>query len=134
MAEKTAVQTYQDEDYQPIYFVAESFDEAKSQLRLFFFKNNQNKLLIENFFLFYRKYSRNIKRPYQVRYDPFTQSIKVVDNFQAIQEIQRSIQIDTELMLKSIDKMMELKVWLYYMKLIMIIIKTLETLEPLENN
>lgn len=134
MAEKTAVQTYQDEDYQPIYFVAESFDEAKSQLRFFFFKNNQNKLFIENFFLFYRKYSRNIKRPYQVRYDPFTQSIKVVDNFQAIQEIQRSIQIDTELMLKSIDKMMELKVWLYYMKLIFIIIKTLETLEPLEKN
>ena len=90
--------------------MAESFDEAKSQLRFFFFKNNQNKLFIENFFLFYRKYSRNIKRPYQVRYDPFTQSIKVVDNFQAIQEIQRSIQIDTELMLKSIDKMMELKV------------------------
>ena len=89
----------------------------------YFFFQNLSILIVyrEYFFIYYRKYSRNIKRPYQVRYDPFTQSIKVVDNFQAIQEIQRSIQIDTELMLKSIDKMMELKVWLYYMQLIIFI-------------
>ena len=32
--ESTSIQEYQDEDYQPIYFVAQSFEEAKNQLRL----------------------------------------------------------------------------------------------------
>jgi phenylalanine-4-hydroxylase len=32
-AENTALQTYQDEDYQPVYFVAESFKEALEKLR-----------------------------------------------------------------------------------------------------
>ena len=31
--EKTAVQTYQDLDYQDLYFVAESFDDAKDKFR-----------------------------------------------------------------------------------------------------
>ena len=39
--ESTAMQEYQDEDYQPIYFVAESFDKAKEQIKylnvLFYF-------------------------------------------------------------------------------------------------
>lgn len=87
-AEKTAMQTYQDEDYQPIYFVAESFDEAKEQLR---------------------RYSKTIKRPYQIRYDPYTQSIKIIDNLQIIQEIHKSIQIDTDLMLKTLDKFLEFR-------------------------
>ena len=30
---KTAVQSYQDQDYQPIYFVAESFDDVKEKVR-----------------------------------------------------------------------------------------------------
>ena len=33
-AESTAVQEYQDEDYQPIYFVTDSFEDAKTKLRL----------------------------------------------------------------------------------------------------
>ena len=31
--EKTSLQEYQDEDYQPIYFVAESFEKAKEQIK-----------------------------------------------------------------------------------------------------
>ena len=30
---KTSVQEYQDEDYQPIYFITESFEKAKEQLK-----------------------------------------------------------------------------------------------------
>lgn len=32
--EKTSVQPYQDVDYQSIYYVAESFDDAKEKVRL----------------------------------------------------------------------------------------------------
>ena len=34
--ETTALQEYQDEDYQPIYFVADSFERAKLQLKYVF--------------------------------------------------------------------------------------------------
>ncbi|XP_064627749.1 tyrosine 3-monooxygenase-like [Lineus longissimus] len=56
--EKTALQTYQDADYQPIYFVSESFEDMKEKLRT---------------------YSRNIKRPVDITYNPFTQSIEVLN-------------------------------------------------------
>lgn len=65
---KTAVQEYQDQDYQPIYFVADSFDDMKEKVR---------------------QYAATIKRPYEVRYDPFTQSIQTLDNPETIMETTR---------------------------------------------
>ena len=52
---------------------------------------------------FKREYSRNINRPYKVHYDPFTQSIKVIDNFEVIQEIKRNVATDMDLLLDSLD-------------------------------
>ena len=80
--EKTVLQEYQDEDYQSVYFIAESFEKAKEQLRV---------------------YSKNIKRPYKVRYDPHTQSIRIVDNMKTIQEIKREIQMDIDLVVDALS-------------------------------
>ncbi|KAK6046576.1 Biopterin-dependent aromatic amino acid hydroxylase [Cooperia oncophora] len=48
----------QDSDYQPLYFVAQSIEDALSKLR---------------------EYARSFERPFAVVYDPFTRSVEVRD-------------------------------------------------------
>uniref|UniRef100_A0A915ACC1 Biopterin-dependent aromatic amino acid hydroxylase family profile domain-containing protein n=1 Tax=Parascaris univalens TaxID=6257 RepID=A0A915ACC1_PARUN len=59
--EVTALQKYEDADYQPLYFVAESITDAMIKLR---------------------RYARTIKRSFSVVYDPFTRSVDVIRKVQ----------------------------------------------------
>lgn len=77
-----SVQEYQDEDYQSLYFIAQSFETVKQQIKLF---------------------SKTIKRPYKLKYDPFTQSLQIVDNMQIIQEIKKEVNADLDELLETLD-------------------------------
>lgn len=55
----TAVQPYQDQDYQPIYYVAESFEDAKEK---------------------FRRWVSTMSRPFEVRFNPHTQRVEVLDS------------------------------------------------------
>lgn len=73
--EKTATQSYTDEDLQPLYFVAESFDEMMKKMR---------------------NYATKIQRPYEVRYDPFTNSVIVLNDKKELKQLTESLSHDIE--------------------------------------
>jgi uncharacterized protein YdhG (YjbR/CyaY superfamily) len=80
--EVTAVQEYQDEDYQSVYFVAESFESAKQKLR---------------------EYSKKIQKPYKLKYDPYTQSIKIMNDHEIVQEITKQLQTNLNSMMETLE-------------------------------
>ncbi|KAM6896060.1 phenylalanine-4-hydroxylase [Lycodopsis pacificus] len=63
---KTSLQKYPITEYQPVYFVADSFEDAKEKVR---------------------KFAATIPRPFTVRYNPYTQSIEVLDNTQQLRNL-----------------------------------------------
>ncbi|KAG8522545.1 Tyrosine 3-monooxygenase [Galemys pyrenaicus] len=69
--EAAAVQPYQDQTYQSVYFVSESFSDAKEKLR---------------------SYASRIQRPFAVKFDPYTLAIDVLDSPRAIQRSLEGVQ------------------------------------------
>ncbi|KAG1689101.1 Tyrosine 3-monooxygenase [Nymphon striatum] len=71
----TAIQTYQDQDYQDVYYVTESIEDAKEKFRWYV--------------------SKKLSRPYDIHYDPYTQSICILDSIghinKAIQNVRAEI-------------------------------------------
>jgi len=61
----TALQKYPITEYQPIYFISESFEDAKEKMI---------------------KYAKTIPRNFGVRYNAYTQSVEVLDSKQQVQE------------------------------------------------
>lgn len=64
--EKTGVQEYPITEHQPVYFVTESFEDAKRRMI---------------------DYSATIPKPFSVRYDPYTQSVELLDSKIQIQKL-----------------------------------------------
>jgi len=68
-----SVQEYDDQAYQDIYYIAESFEDAKCKFRAWI--------------------SNNLSRQFSVRYLPYTQSIQVVDNTEEVREILQDVEL-----------------------------------------
>ncbi|CAH3147305.1 unnamed protein product [Porites lobata] len=71
--EKTSVQSYPITKYQPVYFVANSFQSAKEKVR---------------------EFAAKIPRPFSVRYNPYTQSVEVLDSKDQIMKLTSDIRSD----------------------------------------
>ncbi|KAJ1954499.1 hypothetical protein IWQ62_005742, partial [Dispira parvispora] len=79
---KTCVQKYPVTEYQPVYFVAESFNDAKEKVR---------------------EFAKSLKRPFDVRYDPYTQTIEVLDNKDKLVRYAQSIKSDMEILTHALE-------------------------------
>lgn len=71
----TAVQPYQDQEYQPIYFVAESFEDAKHK---------------------FRRWVSNMSRPFELRFNPHTERVEVLDTVDKLDTLVQ--QLNTEIL------------------------------------
>ena len=75
-----SVQAYDDQAYQNIYYVAESFEDAKAKFRC---RKTRRFRQLADFQLLCRAWvTEHLSRQFSVRYDPFTQSVSVVDNYE----------------------------------------------------
>ena len=60
--------------------------------------------------LLHRRYAANIRRPYDVMYDPFTQSIQVLDNKDSLVSVSQQIKSDITALGKALNKIERLTV------------------------
>lgn len=71
----TAMQPYQDQEYQPVYYVAESFEDAKDK---------------------FRRWVSGMSRPFEVRFNPHTGRVEVLDSVDKLESLVH--QLNTELL------------------------------------
>ncbi|XP_030844374.1 protein henna-like isoform X1 [Strongylocentrotus purpuratus] len=81
--EKTAVTDYPVTKFQPIYYLAESFEDAKEKLRT---------------------WTKKIERPFSVRYNPYTQSVEVLDQKESLKDMVTSIKGELSILTEALDK------------------------------
>ncbi|CAG2100294.1 unnamed protein product [Medioppia subpectinata] len=79
----TGDQKYPITQYQPIYFLAESFDDAQQKLR---------------------EFALSIPRPFTVRYNPYTQSVEILDSKVQLESVARNIQSEVQLLMDAMKK------------------------------
>ncbi|XP_053638906.1 tyrosine 3-monooxygenase [Cherax quadricarinatus] len=63
----TAIQPYQDQDYQDLYFVADSIEDAQEKFRRWTFQT--------------------MSRPYEVRYEPYSQTVQTLDSVKKLEDL-----------------------------------------------
>jgi phenylalanine-4-hydroxylase len=80
---KTSIQKYIVTEYQPIYFVAESFKDAQQKVRDF---------------------AKTLNRPFSVRYNPYTESIEVLDNKEKIIRYTQNIKNDMTILIDALER------------------------------
>ncbi|XP_042870956.1 protein henna-like isoform X1 [Penaeus japonicus] len=80
----TCMQKYPITEYQPVYYVSESFEDAKQKLIQF---------------------AATIPRPFSVRYNPYTQSVEILNSKPQIQSLVREMSCNMQILMDSLIKL-----------------------------
>jgi len=71
-------------EYQPVYFIADSFQSAKESLGDF---------------------AKNLSRPFGVHYNPYTQSVEVFDNHKQLTRFSKTIQSEMQILADAMERL-----------------------------
>ena len=74
----------QDQDYQPIYYVANSFDDAKEK---------------------FRRWVAGMSRPFEVRFNPHTQTVEVLDSVERLEGAMTQLNIELTHLTNAVNKL-----------------------------
>ncbi|KAF8981524.1 hypothetical protein BGZ46_002647 [Entomortierella lignicola] len=81
---KVAQQKYPITEYQPVYFIAESFKDAQMRVR---------------------EFANSLERPFSVRYNAYTESIEILDSKDKVLRYAQSIKSDMLNLVEALEKM-----------------------------
>lgn len=79
----TSITSYPITEYQPLYFVADSFQDAKEKVR---------------------RFAQNLDRPFLVHYNPLTQSVDFIDKKEKVIDMMTSIRSNVDLCMLALKK------------------------------
>ncbi|XP_023247915.1 protein henna isoform X2 [Copidosoma floridanum] len=80
----TGLQKYPITEYQPVYFVAQDFEDAKERMI---------------------KFAETIPRSFGVRYDPYTQMISIIDSKYQVEELVNNVNIEMQILMDALRKL-----------------------------
>ena len=80
----TAVTKYPITEYQPIYYVSESFEDAKQKLR---------------------EFGRSLSRPFSVRYNPYTESVEVINSMGELTRVAHQLKSELDTLVNAMDRL-----------------------------
>ena len=91
---RASIQPYPITNYQPTYFLAESFKDATEKLRFV----QLTRIELSHLLLACRssQYAATIPRPFTVHYNPYTQNMEVIDGKEQIVNIVRALRSKRE--------------------------------------
>ena len=79
------MQEYPITNYQPLYFVADSFRSAQEKVREWT--------------------AANLSRPFAVRYNPYTESIEILDTVQKVGRVAQNLKDELEYVIEALKKL-----------------------------
>ncbi|XP_018570142.1 tyrosine 3-monooxygenase [Anoplophora glabripennis] len=80
----TAVQPYQDQEYQPVYYVADSIEDMKDK---------------------FRRWVSQMSRPFEVRFNPHTGRVEVLDSVEKLESLVQQLNTEVLHLSNAINKM-----------------------------
>jgi len=81
---KTAMQKYPITQYQPVYFVSDSFEDAKDKMTAF---------------------AKTFPRPFSVRYNPYTKNVEILNSKPQLENLLKNVNLDIMRITDALQKM-----------------------------
>ena len=101
--DSAAVQEYDDQAYQDIYYIAESFEDMMEKFRYllpkWYFLNilprRLREFLLISFDIFFRRWvQRSLNKPVEMRYNPYTQTIEAIDTMKGMENLISQLKVE----------------------------------------